>query len=224
MSDGQTSTTDIVSQLTPEQQAEVVQHAQANGLSGEALREYIETNFNQQSTNNEAHLAQGGYDAGVAMAVAGSTGVGGSEEATQQAAADFARMAAQAIANGQPLDQVRFNDPALTDAAKEAIYEQVAQQQGTSADEIARKAEEARQADMQAIQGGMGMLIGGALFGAAGATAAATSRTDNEYGVTAERMAVAPASLSLLGSLTPANVPDVRDREIGRGQGGWSMA
>lgn len=232
----------LINQLTPEQQVAIVEHAQANGLTGEALREFIATSINQQSVNNEAHLAQGGYDAGVATAVAASVGVGADPEQIQQAAANFAIQAAAAIKNGLPPDKMPFDDPRLTADAKQAIYEQVAQQQGTSADEVARKAEEARQADMAALQTGMGMLVGGALLGAgAGVAAAPLAATNteeksgfnlfapaqpaNEYGITAEqRLPFAPASLASLGALVPANVPDVREPELARGQGGWSMA
>ena len=223
--------TNLINQLSPDQQVAIVQHAQANGLTGEALREFIATNLNQQSVNAEASLLQGGYDAGVARAVAESVGVGGDTQATQQAAADYARMAAEAVKNGQPLDQVRFNDPALTDAAKEAIYEQVAQQQGTTAEQVAKKAEEARQADMQAVQGMMAALVGGAavLGGAAAAAplltaSAPAQREPNEYGIESDRLPVASASLASLGLLARPEVPDVRTAEQTRGQEGWSRA
>ncbi len=221
----------LINQLSPDQQVAIVQHAQANGLTGEALREFIETNINQQSVNAEASLLQGGYDAGVARAVAESVGVGGDTQATQQAAADYARMAAQAVANGQPLDQVRFNDPALTDAAKEAIYEQVAQQQGTTAEQVAQKAAEEAARDRAAIQGMLGALVGGAaVLGGAAAVApllsasAPAQREPNEYGIESDRLPVASASLASLGLLARPEVPDVRTAEQTRGQEGWSRA
>lgn len=126
------------------------------------IRAYQEESLNQQSANAEASLVQGGYSAKVATAVGASVGVGMQEQQVQQSAADFARMASQAIANGQTLDEVRFADPNLSLAAQEAIYAQAAQQQGTSPEEIAAKAEASKQADMQAIQNGVfGGLIQG---------------------------------------------------------------
>lgn len=124
-----------------------------------ALEEYTQAigrdaiSINGQSAVNEAALLQGGYDAGVASAIQASAGVGADPALAQQAAADFARMASQAIANGLPLDQVRFADPALTDQAKAEIYAQVAGQQGTTPEEIAQKYEAAKAQDMAAIQG-----------------------------------------------------------------------
>jgi hypothetical protein len=117
-------------------------------------------NLNEQSAQSEATLVQGGFDAAVAREVEASVGVGGNIEAVKKAEAEFALQVAQAIRDGIPPDQLRFDDPTLTEAAKAAIYEQVAQQQGTTAARVEQEAKERAERDMQAVQG--------AVFGAAG--------------------------------------------------------
>ena len=115
--------------------------------------------LNQQSAAAEAGFARGPLDLGAANAVDASVAIGASSDTVQLAAADFARMAEQAIMNGQPFSDLRYGDPSLTQQAQEAIYAQVAAQRGTTPEEIAAKAEAEKQATMQAIQG--------AVFGAA---------------------------------------------------------
>lgn len=207
--------TDMLGQLrvNPALEASVFSHITANNITDPQQVAAVidqQLSLNQQSVNNEASLVMGGYDPTVATAVAASAGVGVDEASVQQAAADFARQAAEAIRNGIPLDHVRFDDPALSDAAKAAIYEQAAQQQGTSAARVEQEARERAERDMQAVQGLVGGLIGGA---------AVASSIAQE--VPAAGFAFANVSAAALGGLSPLQVPDVR--EPGREQG-FSLA
>jgi hypothetical protein len=168
----------------------------------------IHGHLNQQSANAEASLAQGGYDAGVATDISSSVGVGVDEQQVQQAAADFARDAACAVQNGQTLNEVRTADPNLSLAAQEAIYEQVAQQQGTSAEEIAQKAEQERQQNMQVIQTAV---FGGAAVAGASQHPFAPLVQGMEFG----KFEV--ADIKLGGDFLPT--PQTPGMQVERGQG-----
>lgn len=146
---------------------------------------------------------------GVAVAVAqtGSGGVGVDEEAVQRDAADFADACRRAIQNGKTIDEVMAMGASLSEAAKQEIYAQACTQQGTSAEEVARKAEEQRQQDMAAIQQGV--------FGVATLGLAANATQQN--------MCLAPGvtggehvSLAQLFELRPLDTPGMeQERERG---------
>lgn len=205
--------------MTPELQAGILKYAQDNNLTPDQLAGHIQqqASLNQTSVNSEASLVMGGYDAGVATAVAGSAGQGVSEEQAQQAAADFARQAAEAIRNGIPIDQMRFDDPTLTDAAKAAIYEQAAAAQGTSTQKIEEEARKRAEADIAAAQSMMGGLVG---FGMATTVASQGS----EYGITSAPMAFAdlgPTTAAIAamgpGGFSPPNLPGQQRERDGFG-------
>ncbi len=146
-----------VAQLPPETQAELIRAISnvPDALSTEQVAALMQAHIdlNQQSAAAEAGFARGALDLGAANAVDASVAIGASSDTVQLAAADFARMAEQAIMNGQPFSDLRYGDPSLTQQAQEAIYAQVAAQRGTTPEEIAAKAEAEKQATMQAIQG-----------------------------------------------------------------------
>jgi hypothetical protein len=162
----------------PEIQTELLHHVTNNGITDpQVIASLIEERLggatqtiNDISANAEASLVQGGFDAGVAHALTSSVGFGADEKIIEQAAANHE--AQRAITNGQTLSEVRTADPNLSLQAQEAIYEQVANQQGTSSQEIEQKAEAAKQESMQMIQG--------AVFGAVAA--------QRPYGITIDRM------------------------------------
>jgi hypothetical protein len=194
----------------------MVQAQELGTIDPQVIAGLTHQHLNQQSANNEANIVMGGYDPTVATAVAASAGVGVDEASVQQAAADFARQAAEAIRNGIPLDQVRFDDPALSGAAKAAIYEQAALQQGTTAAQVEQQAQERAERDMQAVQGLMGGLVGGA--------ALASVAQERPYDVPAAPMPFVDlgptgAALAAMGQFTPqADLPgQQREREQGFG-------
>ncbi|MFZ4541544.1 MAG: hypothetical protein ACOYNL_07015 [Rickettsiales bacterium] len=160
-----------------ETQSKILESATLGGFDNQTIAARIhgeqlaaqQATINQQSFN-EATLQMGGYDPTVATAVSASAGAGADMEvllAAQAAAASFAQAASQAVTNGKPLSEVRFDDPTLTQEAKAAIYAQVAAQQGTTPEKIEAKAEEQKKEDMAAIQQGV--------FGGAAVAAVATT-------------------------------------------------
>jgi hypothetical protein len=180
----------------PEIQTELLHHVTNNGITDpQVIASLIEERLggatqtiNDISANAEASLVQGGFDAGVAHALTSPVGFGADKKIIEQAAANFAHEAQRAITNGQTLSEVRTADPNLSLQAQEAIYEQVANQQGTSSQEIEQKAEAAKQESMQMIQGAV---FGAAAFASASPAAAFMSAPASEerpYGITADRM------------------------------------
>ena len=160
--------------------------------------------INQSSVSAEADLLLGGN--GQVLTALAASGVDNKQQ-VNSAAADFALIAQQAIQNGQPLSQVRFSDPNLSQEALEAIYEQVAVKSGTSAAEVERKAEEAKQAEMAMIQNGVFGLAGLAGGGAARSEGSQSSQSADENG-----QGLAYFDPTLLGTLAPG-VQDMRSNE-----------
>lgn len=126
------------------------------------------------SVNAEASLLQGGYNPAIANAVSASRGIGVSEESVEKAASEYARMAQDAVREGRPPESIRFDDPNLSQAARAAIYAEAAQQNGTTTQEVERRAEEQNQQAMQQLQQG---IVGGALATGAGLIAALDNMT-----------------------------------------------
>lgn len=194
-------------------QQQILTQATNEGLNSQQLAGLIQEQMNQQSAAAEASLVQGGYDIGVATAVAGSVGVGSDAETVQQASEDFARMAAEAVRNGQPFGDLRYNNPHLDLRVQEAIYAQVAAQQGTSPEQIAAKAAEADAQAMAAVQQ--------AVFGGAVAASAATE-TVNPLAAALAGTNVAQqfgAALNNYASNGQRNQPSGRENE----RGGWDI-
>jgi hypothetical protein len=117
-------------------------------------------NINQASVNAEAWVATGGYDPSIATAVASSGGVGVDSKDVEKAAADFAREADRAVRDGQTLEQVRTADPNLSHQAQQEIYAKVAQEHGTSEEEITKHQAEQLQQVQQALWGRATGLVG----------------------------------------------------------------
>lgn len=130
-------------------------------------------NILEASVNAEATLLQGGYNPAIADAVGASRGVGESMKNVERAASEYARMAQDAVREGRPPADIRFDDPNLSQAARDAIYAEAAQQNGTTTEAIERNAQERDQQAMQQLQQG---ILGGALSGA-GITGALDSMT-----------------------------------------------
>ncbi len=212
----------------PEIQTELLHHVTNNGITDpQQIASMIEERLgaatqtiNDMSANAEASLVQGGFDAGVANALTASIGFGADKESIDQAAANFAHEAQRAITNGQTLSEVRTADPNLSLQAQEAIYEQVANQQGTSSAEIEKKAEAAKQESMQMIQSAV---FGAAAFASASPAAAfmgTPAPEDRPYDVTADRMpfqdlGATTAAIAAMGQFSPqAGLPmPQRERE-----------
>ena len=196
--------------------------------------------LNQASVNNEAALLQGGYNAQVETAVEASRGVGVSKDTVKTAAAEYARLADAAVREGRPASEIRFDDPNLTQAAKDAMYAEAAQQNGKTPEEINQQAEQTRQADMQAIQQGVGGLVGGAgLIGALDSIAGqgqpaqvqaqpqqAAAAAPNPFGISGDVMAMLRGSMVDMGPTTaalssanfrPMDTPGMAQQQQGRG-------
>lgn len=194
-------------------QQQILTQATNEGLNSQQLAGLIQEQMDQQSAAAEASLVQGGYDIGVATAVAGSVGVGSDAETVQQASEDFARMAAEAVRNGQPFGDLRYNNPHLDLRVQEAIYAQVAAQQGRSPEQIATKAAEADTQAMAAVQQ--------AVFGGAVAASAATQTVDPLAAALAGTNVVQQfgAALNNYASNGQRNQPGGRENE----RGGWDI-
>lgn len=171
------------------------------------------------SVNAEASLLQGGYNPAIANAVSASRGIGASEGAVEKAASEYARMAQDAVREGRPPESIRFEDPNLSQAARDAIYAEAAQQNGTTTEAIERKAAEEQQQAMQQLQQGIlgGAVVGTGLSGAIdnllgqGTQAQQVqqpqqqqAQASNPFGISQDVLRILGGSMTEMGSTTAA--------------------
>lgn len=190
----------------------------------------------QASVNNEAAALQGGYNPTVANAVSASRGVGASEADVKAAAAEYARLADAAVREGRPASSIRYDNPNLSQAAKDAMYAEAAQQNGTTPEAVEQAAQQRQQQEMQALQQGV---LGGAVAGA-GLTGALNGLTGqgqqtqqqaqapqpaaNPFGISSDVLSMLRGSMVDMGSTTaalagrqfsPAATPGMEQRQRG---------
>lgn len=191
--------------------------ATSSGDGYQGARGHDET-IMQASVNNEAAALQGGYNPTVENAVSASRGVGASEADVRSAAAEYARLADTAVREGRPASSIRYDDPNLSQAAKDAMYAEAAQQNGTTPEAIEQASQQRQQQEMQALQQGV---LGGAVAGA-GLTGALDSLTGqgqqapqraqtqapqaaaNPFGISSDVLNMLRGSMVDMGSTTAA--------------------
>lgn len=152
--------------------------------------------------------AIGGVGIATVIDAGGSGGVGVCEEQVNADAVAFADACRRAVQNCQPLNEIPAFSGSLSQIDQQRIYEAACAQQGTSPEEVAAKAEERRQQDMQAIQQGV--------FGLAGLGLAANANA-NEFSLASGGVTGGDTiSLAALGNLSPLQTPNLaQERGIG---------